>query len=96
MTERNFILYGGGRRYQDDLALIRLPRKAKLNAGTQLACLPLPGEAPQVGLAGWSSGEPGGGMAHGSFLALALFLGTLSWRTSKSANCDLCELAGNC
>ena len=57
MTESNFILYEGHRRYQDDLALIRLPRKAELNGGTQLACLPLPGEAPQVGLAGWSSGE---------------------------------------
>ena len=59
MTERNFILYGGGRRYQDDLALIRLPRKAKLNAGTQLACLPLPGSAHQVGLASWVGEEVG-------------------------------------
>ena len=59
MTESNFILYEGHRRYQDDLALIRLPRKAELNGGTQLACLPLPGSAPHVGLSSWTRGEVG-------------------------------------
>ena len=59
MTESNFIMYEGTRRYQDDLALIRLPRKARLNGGTQLACLPLPSAAQHVGLSSWTRGEVG-------------------------------------
>ena len=61
MTESNFILHDGFRRgvYKDDIALIRLPRKAELNGGTQLACLPLSGTAPAVDLISWTSGEVG-------------------------------------
>ena len=59
MTDRDFILYEGNRRYKHDLALIRLPRKAELNGGTQLACLPLPGTAQNVDLISWTSGEVG-------------------------------------
>jgi len=32
---------------------------AKLNGGTQLACLPLPGAAGQVGLESWAEGTVG-------------------------------------
>ena len=59
MNESNFIRYEGGRKYENDLALIRLPRKAELNGVTQLACLPLPGEAYRVDLTSWTSGEVG-------------------------------------
>ena len=59
MTESNFILNEDNRRYQNDLALIRLPRKAELNGGTQLACLPLPGSALHVDLSSWRGGEVG-------------------------------------
>ena len=57
VTDRNFFLHEENRRYKADLALIKLPRKAELNGGTQLACLPLPGTAQQVGLASWTSVE---------------------------------------
>ena len=61
VTDSNFILYQEGRtrRYETDIALIRLPSRAELNRGTQLACLPLPGEAQQVGLPSWSGPEVG-------------------------------------
>ena len=59
MGESNFIRYEGRRKYENDLALIRLPRKAELNGGTQLACLPLPGTAQNVELTSWTTGEVG-------------------------------------
>ena len=59
MNDSNFIRYEGRRKYENDLALIRLPRKAELNGGTQLACLPLPGTAPNVELTSWTTGEVG-------------------------------------
>jgi len=48
------------RNIENDIALIRLPRKAKLNIGVQFACLPLPRTEKRVGIKNWSTG------AHGS------------------------------
>ena len=44
---------------ENDIALIRLPRKAELNAGVQFACLPLPGAAEIAGIKNWNSGVNG-------------------------------------
>ena len=44
---------------ENDIALIRLPRKAKLNLGVQFACLPLPGAAQIAGVRNWDSGVNG-------------------------------------
>ena len=61
MTDNNFILYNDGktRRFEDDIALIRLPSLVKLNGGTQLACLPVGGAAGQAGLESWREGVVG-------------------------------------
>ena len=61
MTDNNFILYNDGktRRFEDDIALIRLPSLVKLNGGTQLACLPVSGAAGQAGLESWREGLVG-------------------------------------
>jgi len=42
--------------YLNDIALIRLPRKPKLNLGVQFACLPHPEAAPRVGVENWETG----------------------------------------
>ena len=43
----------------NDIALIRLPRKAELNLGVQFACLPVPRRAKIVGARNWDSGVVG-------------------------------------
>jgi hypothetical protein len=44
---------------ENDIALIRLPRKAEINAGVQFACLPLPDIASQAGVSNWDGGVDG-------------------------------------
>ena len=44
---------------ENDIALIRLPRKAELNAGVQFACLPLQYVASQAGVSDWDGGVNG-------------------------------------
>ena len=43
----------------NDIALIRLPKKAELNAGVQFVCLPLPEKAETVGVRNWNFGVDG-------------------------------------
>ena len=47
------------RNIENDIALIRLPRKAELNLGVQFACLPLPETAQRIGVRNWDSGLNG-------------------------------------
>jgi hypothetical protein len=47
------------RNIENDIALIRLPRKPKLNAGVQFACLPLPEATERVGMWNWDAGVNG-------------------------------------
>ena len=60
---RNIIVHEGYKikfgQIENDIALIRLPRKPNLNIGVQFACLPLPEAAQTVGLRNWDSGLEG-------------------------------------
>merc|ERR1712215_67710 len=44
---------------ENDIALIRLPRKAQLNIGVQFACLPLPNSEKRAGISNWDTGARG-------------------------------------
>eukprot|EP00092_Neocalanus_flemingeri_P037572 GFUD01040907.1.p1 GENE.GFUD01040907.1~~GFUD01040907.1.p1 ORF type:complete len:476 (+),score=104.91 GFUD01040907.1:85-1512(+) len=47
------------RNIENDIALIRLPRKAKLNLGVHFVCLPIPEAAQRIGVRNWDSGLNG-------------------------------------
>ena len=59
----NIIVHEGYRKKlqsnDNDIALIRLPRKPELNLGVQFACLPLSSTAPLAGLSNWNNGLNG-------------------------------------
>ena len=63
IREEDIIVHGEYRKafrnVENDIALIRLPRKPKLNLGVQFACLPLPETAQRVGVRNWDSGLNG-------------------------------------
>ena len=47
------------RNIENDIALIRLPRKVELNFGVQFACLPVPGTENIAEVGNWNSGVDG-------------------------------------